>query len=59
MSRHFLAVCLWIFAACTLAGILPVALLAARSRDRLMTAVAIVLGLLIAAVLATAGADLW
>jgi hypothetical protein len=59
VNPHFLAVCLAVFAACAVLGILPAAVLAARARQPVMVAVAVVLGLGAAAVLANAGADLW
>ena len=59
MNHRFLAVCLFTFTGCALIGILPAAVLAARHRDLLMFAVAVVAGLFVAAVLANAGADLW
>ena len=59
MSPHFLAVCLCVFAGCTLLGILPAAALAARARDPFMAVVAVVLGLAVAALLANGAADLW
>lgn len=59
MSHRLLAYFLFVFAACALGGMLAAAVLAARSRDRSMAVVAIVIGLAVAALLANAGADLW
>jgi len=59
VNQHFLAVCLAIYAGCTLAGILPAAAMAARARQPAMALVAVVVALTAAAVLANGAADLW
>jgi len=59
VSRHFLAACLAVLAACAVAGILPAAVLAARERQPALAVLAAVVALGVAAVLANAGADLW
>jgi len=59
VSERFLAVFLYAFAGCTLLGILPTAVLAARARDRPMVILAVVLGLAVAGLLANGAADLW
>jgi hypothetical protein len=59
VNPHFLAVCLAVFAACAVIGILPAAVLAAKARHPAGFAVAVVVALGVAAVLANAGADLW
>jgi hypothetical protein len=56
VNERFLAVCLFLYAAGTLATALRAAL---RIRDRVVAVLAVVLTLGIAAVLANAGADLW
>ncbi len=59
MNEHFLAACLAILAGCAVTGIFPAAVLAARARQPVMAAAAVIAALGIAAVLANAGADLW
>ena len=56
MNHHFIAVCLALYAGCTLVGILPCAALAARARQPAL-AVAFALGA--AAVQASGAAALW
>lgn len=56
MNPHFLAVCLFIYAAATLAVVLRAA---PAVRDRAVAVMAVALALGAAAVLANAGADLW
>ena len=59
MSRHVIAVCLAVYAGCALLGILPGGILAARARQPVLAALAIVVALFTAAVLANGAADLW
>ncbi len=59
MNKHLLAVCLAIYAACALAGILPAAVLAARARSPALALLAALAALSAATVLANGAADLW
>jgi hypothetical protein len=59
VSPHFIAGCLAVLAACALAGILPAAVLAARTRQPALAALAVIVALGVAAVLANGAADLY
>jgi hypothetical protein len=59
VNPHFLAVVLYVLAACALLGMIPVAVLAARDRALAMSVIAVLTGLAVAALLANAAADLW
>jgi hypothetical protein len=59
VSERLLAVCLAVYSACALLGILPGAVLASRARQPALAALAVVVALFTAAVLANGAADLW
>jgi len=56
--RTFLSVCLYAFSACAALGIVPAAVLAARARQPLMAAAAVIFAGFIIFVLITAALDL-
>jgi hypothetical protein len=58
VNEHFLAFCLFFFAVCALAGLLPAGVLAGRARSVTGAVLAVVVAVAVAAVLVNAGADL-